>query len=104
MELTRECTVAIKMLDALEEQGKLLLIRPLPKIAEHFWGSWRRVAAHLCESRFFPVLALLWREETQTCQDVPSALAIVEQYRILLSSVLASLPGNQMDGSKAALL
>ena len=93
--LSRECGIAINMLAALEEQGTLLLLRPLPAIVERFWASWQRVAAYLRESCFFPVLALLWREETQACQDISSAIALAEQYRALLLAVQASLPDNR---------
>ncbi len=88
--LADECQSALTMLDALLQQGELLLARPLPQIRERFLATWLRLAAFLRESPHLAALALLWQEETQNSDDVPTALALTAQYRELLAALLGA--------------
>ena len=89
--LAQECRNCLTMLDALQQQGQLLLARPLPQVQERFMATWQRLADFFRQSPQLAALALLWREETQNSSDVQNALDLAAQYHSLLNAVLDSL-------------
>ncbi len=91
--LTEECRAVLTMLDALIQQGELLLVRPLPQVRERFLATWQRLAAFFRESPRLAALFLLWQEETQNSADVRPALTLAGQYRDLLAGILAAVSG-----------
>ncbi len=89
--LAEACRSTLTMLDALLQQGELLLARPLPQVRERFLATWQRTASFLRESPLLAALALLWQEETQNSDDLPTALVLAGQYRDLLAALLRGI-------------
>ncbi len=86
-ELVDRLARASALAELLLQQGKTLLIRPLPIMRQKFLATWQKVHASLSQSPCLGALSVLWLEETQAeGQDLPVALAVVEQFIQLLQA------------------
>lgn len=83
--LRKDLYAAITLLDALIQQGELLLVKPLPQIKERFFASFTRIGALLQESPHLAALRLLWMEDASGSAELDRALRLAGQYHALLS-------------------
>lgn len=90
-QLGRELTTAITLLDALEQQGSLLLAKPLAPIKERFFSSLARMDSLLRESRSLAALSLLWLGDMHEKDDLGAVVHLASQYKTLLMSMRSRL-------------
>ncbi|MDL2271783.1 glycosyltransferase family 9 protein, partial [Desulfovibrio sp. OttesenSCG-928-I05] len=83
--LRKDLYAAVTLLDALIQQGQLLLVKPLPQIKERFFASFTRIGVLLQESPHLAALRLMWMEDTSGSEDLDRALRLAGQYHALLS-------------------
>ena len=86
--LVKDLDEAAGLVDLLQQQGKVLTMRPMPMMRERFLATWQKVHASLKRSRYFGALSVLWLQETQAeGQDLPVVLAVAGHFQQLLSSL-----------------
>ena len=79
-ELARLCG----MLELMQQQGKLLLVRRLEHVQKKFLAGWGSVFSLLRASPYFAALAFVWQEETQAeGQSMPDVLEVMGQFQSL---------------------
>lgn len=80
-----ELAAAIGFLHLLREQGRALMLKPLPPLKNKFMATWQRLQTLWDSSNHFNMLGFLWLCETQTLGDNLSAvLDLAGQYQSLL--------------------
>ena len=86
--LAAELQTALALLDAVMQQGRLLLQRPLPQISERFLATLTRLNILLRESPGLAALSLVWLEEASGTGDIGLAVDLAGQYHSLFSLLL----------------
>ena len=72
------------MLELLQQQGKLLLVRRLEHVQKKFLAGWEAVFSLLRASPYLAALAFVWQEETQAeGQSMADVLEVMEQFQTL---------------------
>lgn len=85
-ELARLCG----MLELLQQQGRLLLVRRLEHVQKKFLAGWESVFSMLRASPYFAALAFVWQEETQAeGQSMADVLDVMEQFQALFVHLAA---------------
>jgi hypothetical protein len=86
--LGQELETAVSLLDAIMQQGRLLMRRPLPQIKERFLASCSRLDNLLRESPRLAALSLLWLDDASRGGDLALVLRLAAQYHNLLACLL----------------
>jgi ADP-heptose:LPS heptosyltransferase len=78
--------------DLMRQQGKVLLLRPVPLMQERFMATWGKVRESLGGSPLLKALAILWEQETQAPDlHLDTVLALAEDFSGLLEHMRGAL-------------
>jgi len=78
--------------DLMRQQGKVLLLRPVPLMRDRFMASWGKVRETLSGSPPLRALAVLWEQETQAPDlHIDNVLTLAEDFSGLLEHMRGSL-------------
>lgn len=89
-DMSKEIGAALELcqslIDLMQQQGKVLLLNPVPLMRERFLSTWGRVCGALGGSPPLKALAVLWEQQTQAPgQDLVRVLALAEKFSCLLA-------------------
>ncbi len=80
------------LLEVFEQQGNLLLMRPLPPIQEKFMATWNRVLLAFKQNPYLSALAVIWLEATQADgQELPHIIQHTKNFHTLLSLYISAI-------------
>jgi hypothetical protein len=82
------------LVDLMRQQGKVLLLKPVPLMQERFMATWGKVREALGGSPLLKALAVLWEQETQAPDmHLDKVLALAEDFSGLLEHMRGALRG-----------
>ena len=85
---------ARSFVDLMQEQGRVLLFRPMPLMRERFLATWGKVRESLDGVPPLKALAVLWEQETQAPDlRLDKVLALAEDFSRLLEHMRGALRG-----------
>ena len=80
------------LIDLMRQQGKVLLVKPVPLMQERFMATWGKVRETLDGSPLLKALAVLWEQETQAPDlHLDKVLALAEDFSGLLEHIRGAL-------------
>lgn len=83
-----ELAELVGMLELLQQQGKVLLLQPVPMMREKFMATWARIEGMLRQNPRLGALAVVWMTATQQeGQDLPAIVKVAGDMQALLKEM-----------------